>query len=52
MSLSAFDLIQEPSKKRKKLLPMYLGVNKEGVMRIDIKTKEVYTKVLMVMMSL
>ena len=41
-----FHFIQEPSKKRKKLLPMYLGVNKEGVMRIDIKTKEVNTKML------
>ena len=48
-----FHFIQEPSKKRKKLLPMYLGVNKEGVMRIDIKTKEVNTRVFMVpMMSL
>ena len=28
---------------------MYLGVNKEGVMRIDIKTKEVDTKVLSMM---
>ena len=36
--------MKEPSKKRKKLLPMYLGVNKEGVMRIDIKTKEVASR--------
>lgn len=29
---------------------MYLGVNKEGVMRIDIKTKEVNTEVLVMSM--
>lgn len=40
-----FHFVQEPSKKRMKLLPVYLGVNKEGLMRIDIKTKEVSTKV-------
>jgi len=38
--------MQEPSKKRMKLLPVYLGVNKEGLMHIDIKTKEVSNKVL------